>query len=617
MPDNSSSCEPYRLEGPALVLAPPGTGKTYQLARRVKWLVEEQDVPPDSLTVITFTNNAAQEMRERLADPSKPELYISPEARPSNIRTMHSLGWEIVRAAEAARGSPPPDTPLPADDDVELLMEDAAQLIGESRSAAKETLLCRRFGACMRDEATTKCRICAEYRAITAACNAVDYDDQVLLACEYLESNPELLNLYRSKAQHLLVDEYQDVNAAQLGLIRMLAQGSLKGLFVVGDDDQSIYSWRGGSPKYIRGFEEQFCDGPCVVNLKKSRRCQPHILYGAVHVVKQYDGERLRKVIKGFASTDGPKIQIHGMPSDRREAERVLKIVRCAVPGRSVLVLVPTRSHGTLVCEYLRRAGIHYLAHERPPGEGLDLLRVVLTVAQSPTDQLALRCSLQAMVDGCQFGVPGPAVRSEPKRREREEALSALSSLWKDVLTKGTPLWDSLCAHGPENALLEKLYQSLVQLRNCAQAGVPQFLRWVAESLRPWPNVERLSEEILWWTGQVAGARRGGDGNVCVMTMQGAKGLEADVVCVLGLEDGTLPRRGAEGAELAEQARLLYVSMTRARTELHLFHARKRSGQVSLQSPYRGDGRRALDESPFLAAIPSDHAERIYHPPRG
>lgn len=115
MPDNSSSCEPYRLEGPALVLAPPGTGKTYQLARRVKWLVEEKDVPPDTIMVITFTSNAAQEMRERLTDPSKPELYVSPEARPSNIRTMHSLGWEIVRTAQVASGSAPPDTPLPTD----------------------------------------------------------------------------------------------------------------------------------------------------------------------------------------------------------------------------------------------------------------------------------------------------------------------------------------------------------------------------------------------------------------------------------------------------------------------------------------------------------------------
>lgn len=607
------SVEPYQLDGPVLVLAPPGTGKTYQLARRVKWLVEEKGAPPGSITVVTFTNSAAREMRDRLSDADKPELYVSPELKPSNIRTMHSLGLEIVTENAADLGLQPPINCVTADETAQLLMGDAAQIEGESRSTADETLKCRRRGDC-RPAEMAKCRVCAKYRAVLRACNAVDYDDQILLACQCLESNADLLGGYRSKALHLLVDEYQDINAAQLRLIRLLVQDSLTGLFVVGDDDQSIYSWRGGTPEYIRRFEEHFGDSAQVVGLKCSRRCQPHILLGAGHVVRKYDSGRRKKVINGFTNRDGPKIQIHNVPSDEYEANFVLRIIRDAVPARSVLVLVPSRRHGTLVSRKLRRAGVEHVAHERPPGSGLDLLKAVLAWVQNPADHISMRRSLQAMVTGGRFGVPGPLVKQEAKVREREQALLTISCMWGDVLGQGTSLWDSLCSHAAENPLLEKLRDSLMLLHSDDPVGVPQFLSWVADNLKPWSNLDRLCEEVWWWTDVAAETHGASGSDVRVMTMQGAKGLEADVVCVLGLEDGTMPRGGSQGTELAEQARLLYVSMTRAESGLHLFHARKRSPAVSFQLPYKGEGRRALEMSPFLNAIPQEHADRIYHP---
>jgi len=599
--------EPYRLEGPVLVLASPGTGKTYQLVRRIKWLVEERKVSPEHITVITFTNNAAHEMRERLSDTKEPELYLSPELQPLNIRTMHSLGLEIVVKSATGLGLRLPINCITDEEITKLLMGDAAQLVGERRSAANQTLECRKHGDCHPGE-VTKCNICKKYKEILRACNAIDYDDQILLACECLEKRPDLLIRYQNTAQHLLVDEYQDINAAQLRLIRLLSQDSPQGVFVVGDDDQSIYSWRGGSPTYIRRFKEDFGENAKVVSLKCSRRCPPNILFGASAIVAEFDNERCKKTIKEFKNQSSIKIQIHNVPSDKYEAEFVRKLIQ-KTPHAKFLILIPTRKHGKLICEELRRAKIGYVVDQQLPGSGLLLLQALLQWLADSTDSIRLRQCLQAMIDSGHFNIPGPRVRKKDKINEREQALSSISHLWEDVLEKKVSLWKSLCTHAVKTPVLKDLCDSLTYL--LTNNSISDVLSWVGDNLKLWPSLNALADEIRGWTEALTEKGGMGTSRIRIMTMQGAKGLQADVVCILGLEEGTLPREGAQNAELAEQARLLYVSMTRAKSELHLFHARKRSPAVSYQVPYRSG--RPLDQSSFLKVIPNEFAERKFH----
>jgi len=182
------SGELHTAPGPVLLLAAPGTGKTYQLALRMKHLVEGRSIPPEEITVITFTRAAAREMRSRISNPEEEKLYIPPELQPHNICTMHSLGYSIINSKPSNLGLSIPINVVDPDRSGKLLLKDAAQLIGLQRSEAEATAICRRDGECQPSN-EDKCRICECYKALLRACNAIDYNDQILLACELLEDD--------------------------------------------------------------------------------------------------------------------------------------------------------------------------------------------------------------------------------------------------------------------------------------------------------------------------------------------------------------------------------------------------------------------------------------------
>lgn len=274
----------YKLSGPLLLLAGPGTGKTYNLAKRIKYLVENKNVQPNNITVITFTAAAARNMQDRISDHSITDLYIPNEKQPKMICTMHSLGNRIIMEKSSDLGFKETLQVINSDRLQKLIFEDAAQLVEFNRSDGMEAQKCRQYGECNRTD-EKKCKICKKYEEILRSCSAIDYNDQILLACTLLKQDALLLEKYQSYCKNLLVDEYQDINVAQFELIRLLTKGQGNGLFVVGDDDQSIYSWRGGSPRFIRKFTEYFGQGAQVKPLQKSFRCHPNLLKGAVSIV--------------------------------------------------------------------------------------------------------------------------------------------------------------------------------------------------------------------------------------------------------------------------------------------------------------------------------------------
>jgi ATP-dependent DNA helicase Rep len=219
----------YKVTGaPVLLLAGPGTGKTYQLAMRIKFLVDEQNVSPDEITVITFTREAAAGMREKLKDQDKPE-YIEVGKRPKNILTMHSLGMTIVNEKAGDLGMEFPIAVVTDSDLRKALMRDAALLNGLTEADAQAALNDKQTAneACSEESKT----ILNTYNSILRACNALDFDDQISLACDLLEQDQSLLDQYRSETRHLLVDEYQDINADQDRLIHLLVGGQEDGLF--------------------------------------------------------------------------------------------------------------------------------------------------------------------------------------------------------------------------------------------------------------------------------------------------------------------------------------------------------------------------------------------------
>lgn len=603
----------HELPGPVLLLAGPGTGKTHRLAKRVKYLVEVRQAQPDEIAVVTFTAAAAQNMRSRLSDDSRPELHVPYPSQPKLICTLHSLGYRVTRENPSLSGVGAAPRVITDDRLRSILVGDAAQLAGHQRDSAQQTAECRQSGHCHPSRTEPKCEICRTYRDMLRLCSAVDHDEQVLLACQILKNNPDVLAKYRPLTRHLLVDEYQDINAAQFELIRLLSDGQLDGLFVVGDDDQSIYSWRGGSPEYIRRFKDDFSPDAMVVSLSESFRCHPHVLEGAIAVVERFNQGRLPKGAFKYKTPDGPKIVIHNAPSDAKEARLVRRIVEDALPSQDVLVLVPTRLFLRAIAHELRAAHIPFSATLSLPGTGLPLVAVLGAWLADPSDSLSFRQCLEAFLDSPAAGLPSGKVRKADKVQERDAAFRVVSGLWQMVLEGSVPsLWDALAGAKDTHEVTRSAWIALSRLLELyvSERDVEAFAADISRVLSPWRKIPDFLEEAASWVelgshDHVSGQRP----TVRLMTFQAAKGLEAKVVCVIGLEDGVIPR---DGADIAEQARLLYVSMTRAIKELHLFHARKRLGGVVLRDQYKG-GAPDTSRSRFLDAIPAEHAETRFH----
>ena len=608
--------ELHKIKGPALILAGPGTGKTQTLAMRIKYLAEELKASPDQVTVITFTAAAASNMHDRISDTSRVDTYVNHDLHPSKICTMHSLGQRIIKEKALEIGITKDIAVVYSDNMRNIIAEDAAQLEGCSRKDSKEAMDCRKIGRCAQTT-EKKCKICVKYQKILRSCSAIDHDDQILLACKTLKDYPDVLKKFQAQCKHLLVDEYQDINAGQFELIQLLTKGQSEGLFVVGDDDQSIYSWRGGSPEFIRMFKKHFGKNSTVEALRKSYRCRFPVLEGALAVVAQYDKDRLDKGTLDYENKTGQKITVHSVPSDAKEAVAVRKVVEKIMPPRKVLVLIPNKYFSTAIVSELRKANIKFTAPTRLPGEGLPLIATLHEWLTNNANSLALRNCIEAYTENPSSGIPSKRVRRTDKIKLRDDSLLSISQLWNALLEgKSANLWEVLSKKKKESKLYSSLFSVFNDLKvlHANNDSPSEFISRVIKEIALWSTVSLSLEEIDSWV-ETSERTAGGKGrNIALMTFQGAKGLEADVVCVIGTEEGLLPRQTHSDEQLAEQSRLMFVTMTRAKEELHLFHARNRSASVVHRQVHAKGKPPDIAPSRFIHSIPQKHKESRYHP---
>jgi len=604
----------YELEGPVLLLAGPGTGKTYNLARRVKYLVESQKEDPTSITVITFTNAAASNMRDRISDSTNSETYIDSENQPELICTMHSLGHRIISEFGKELGFPD-DLKVQSDEQVrEILMEDAAQIEGFTRSDSKEPLKCKTHGDCNPND-IQKCHICNTYSKILKINSYIDYDDQIFLANEILENIPDAKSKYNRICNHLLIDEFQDINPSQFELIKHLSSGNESGVFAVGDDDQSIYSWRGGSPKYIRKFKKYFGDKAVVKPLSVSYRCPKNILEGSLSIVEKNDQSRLPKERFEFENMSNNKIILHNVPSDKAEAKIVASIVGEALPKKSTLILIPNRKFLPDIVSELSYRRINYSAPIEVPGAGFPLISKIISWTENTEDNLSFRLLLSKLLDDPLYQIPSKKSKKKEKLEFREKELKKISNLWIPII-KGdvSSLWQSLNNNKKDDKTLNLVYANLESiLKSSENNNIGKFLFKISKYFPLWVTSEDLLKEIKSWESSFNELKsKSHEKGVLIMTLQGAKGLEADVVCIIGMEDGTLPKLNSSDNILAEESRLMHVSITRSKNELHIFNARRRSGSKIFRSIY-SKGIPDIKRSRFLDQIPRKYVEGKYH----
>jgi DNA helicase II / ATP-dependent DNA helicase PcrA len=626
------------VNGPLLALAGAGSGKTRVLTSRIARLIDVEGVDPRHILAVTFTNKAAGEMRERIGR----LLGTSPAGMWAG--TFHSIGARMLRTAAHLVARTPAFTIYDQDDSlavVKRLMERhsvspkqfAPRAIQSTISDAKNRMVMpSEFAHLAMDPfAKAVATIYASLSETLQLANAVDFDDLLVLPVRMLQHHPDKLAQYRQRFRYILVDEYQDTNRAQYELIRLLG-GEHGNVCVVGDDDQSIYGWRGADIRNILDFNKDFPNAT-VVRLEENYRSTPQILDLANNVISANTG-RMGKTLRATHNA-GEKPTLVRSLDERDEADFVANEILTRRSANTslrlddVAILYRTNSQSRVLEETLTRRAIPnrligavrfydrreirdlmaYLKLIANPADDEAFRRAVGVpkrgLGETTLDQLAEASRQRGlpMFEGAQIAEIASAVRTAARTplaefvrliaglRERAEE-AAVDELLRE-LVEAIRYGDYLRAEGPESA------ERLDNVRELITSAAEQVADELGEvGLRP-------LDHFLQRSALVSDAEAQGDdaGKVTLMTLHNAKGLEFPLVFITGLEDGLFPLAKANDDPplLEEERRLFYVGITRAEKKLYLsfVEERRRNGDLMPSIPSR-----------FIEKIPDSMIEK-------
>ncbi len=690
-----------QVDGPLLVLAGAGSGKTRAITHRVAWLVQRARVPPWRILAVTFTNKAAGEMRERL------ETLLGPQAADAHVSTFHATGAAILRR-EAERAALTRSFVIYDDSDQLALVRRALQECGVGEKI-KAQLVRNRIDQAKNHAQRPQDLPVREtdfvglgvrkayfaYERLLKAANAVDFGDLLLKVVVLFRENPDVLERYQRRFLYVLVDEFQDTNPVQYELLRLLCPRQKANLCVVGDDDQSIYRWRGADISNILSFERDF-PGARVVKLERNYRSDAGILDAAYQVIRK----NLRRKEKRLW-TDRPRgapLELLFAPDERGEAAQIASRVRAlsreGVPFSEMAVFYRVNAQSRVLEAGLRLSQVPYHVmrgrafYDRAeikdaasylrlcvnPRSDADLERVINRPARGLGDTTVER--LRAFAQGQQTSLY-QALADAPLivglNASAQKKLAAFRRLLDELAEKAarapdataaveamfelTSLVASYTAEGSEEALeraenLREFQGAALEFdRLRAEAGVkaatmepeaapvhaylpllrhaqqpparePEASARVSSPEAPIEDgplqIPQTALEAFLEQISLIGDADADDasGRVALMTLHAAKGLEFDAVFLSGMEEGVFPHAratqgdeiGADPEELAEERRLCYVGITRARRRLFFSLARSRSlfGNLQTNQPSRflSDIPRELFGLPSGAAAP-------------
>ena len=615
--------------GPLLILAGAGSGKTRVITHRIGHLIRERGVRPVNILAVTFTNKAAKEMAERVRS------LLGSDDIPL-VATFHATCGRILRKEIHQLGFDQ-NFVIYDDKDSERLLKELLRELDLDEKRFPPKTVGARIDDCKNrglwpDELPLGdlwdqrfSQIYAAYQDRLKRCNALDFGDLLLLTVRLFEQQPAVLARWQERFQWLLVDEYQDTNPVQYRLIRLLA-GERKNLCVVGDDDQSIYSWRGADIRNILEFEKDF-PAVTVIRLEQNYRSSSTILKAAGAVVAKNFGRKGKTL--WTENPDGEPIRVLRQESDRDEARFVASEIRSlqrhGLPLTEMAVFYRTNAQSRLVEEALVADGLPYhivggvrfyarlevkdiLAYLRlleNPADELSLKRIVNVpprgIGAATVDKIADLASRQeiSLLAALQQAGQGSLLASGP--RSKVAAFSDLLQRFSSLATNST-LPELVRAVMEESGYLERLRQSRDEDDSERLENLEQLQAAVEEFCEA--NPEAGLSGFLEQVALVADLERGeaGSPSVTLMTLHAAKGLEFKAVFMIGMEERLFPHVRAlddlDGME--EERRLCYVGMTRARERLYLLHTRRRHlfGQEQANLPSR-----------FLKDIPAELLE--------
>jgi len=622
-------------DGPVLVVAGAGTGKTRVLTTRVAWLMAERDVYASQILAFTFTNRAAKEMKDRVA------RSLDGRDVPFWIGTFHATGLKILRADGGHIGIQPGFSIFDTDDSKRLLKQVMADLNIDPKQFtpnATRSLISKwknddldpeKAKAHARSFVDEKYAALYEgYQAALVKCNALDFDDLILRTVHLLEQVEPVRLKYAQKFRHVLVDEFQDTNPLQLVLVKLLTcvHGNL---FVVGDDDQSIYSWRGARIENMLDFDEYF-PGAVTFRLEQNYRSTGHILQAANEVIAHNKRRKGKNLWTDGA--DGDLLCEEEFFDDEDEAARLVEIIRAeggaGMSRGDVTVLYRTNAQSRVLEDGLRRASVPYQIvgslHFYERREVRDLMAYLKLVA-NPADLISIQRVINVpkrkIGDTTVGRLVGLAAREgltlgetaardglleqeiAPAACKRVRAFFDMALRWRMLTASYEPVHEILIrimkdtgyqgfldkddpeTAGARNENVAELINAAASFHESSTGGtLDQFLEQVALVSDPDTIVD-------------------GEGVVRLMTIHTAKGLEFPVVVITGCEDDILPHINSAEDEsgLEEERRLFYVAMTRAEKRVYLLHAarRRRFGVWQDSLPSR-----------FLTEVPDGLIER-------
>ena len=641
-------------EGPLLVLAGAGSGKTRVLTYRIAHLIDDLGAAPWEILAITFTNKAAAEMRERLG------ALVGPRSRGMWVSTFHSMCVRILRADAERLGFTRNFTIYDTDDQKRLYKEIMAELdidpkrfpvnslMNRISMAKNELIVPGDFEQQAADPVgKVAARVYTRLQERLKAANAFDFDDLLLYAYLLLKNHDDVLSAYQERFRYIMVDEYQDTNHAQYAICGLLA-AKYRNLMVVGDDDQSIYSWRGADIRNILEFEQDYPDAT-TVKLEQNYRSVGNVLAAANAVIANNQNRKAKKLFTD--AEDGDKIQVY-MASDERDEGRwiageIEKRHGAGMSYNQMAVFYRTNAQSRMLEDMLLRAGVPYriVGGTRffDRAEIRDVM-AYLTLVVNPADDIAAKRVINVprrgigkatierieqfaaemgmpFLEAAELAIADPELRASVRKsvaefvqliKDAQSYEGELRNVVQAIIDK-SGLIAALEAEGTDEARgrVENIQEFLSVANEFAETHTEDDAEYEAPTAGEGQDAEgkppvrvlrgdSLADFIEWVRLRTDLDTMTEDGRaVTLMTVHSSKGLEFDCVFVAGMEETLFPHMNSvnDAAGIEEERRLAYVAITRARKKLYLTCASQRQifGQTS-----------ANPVSRFIHEIPSE-----------
>lgn len=568
-------------EGPALIIAGPGSGKTTVLTNRIKFLIEEHKVAPEEILVITFSKAAALEMRTRFYSMCEDSFY------PVTFGTFHSVFFQIIHiqyhyntshiltlqkkrelmrlALKRSRIIDYPENEL-----VDTLLKEVAYYKNTNESAD--------FKSDTNINSEMWKIAYKQYRDLQIAENKIDFEDMLLIVRNLFRKNREVLTQYQSRYKYILIDEYQDINDIQYDCVRMLA-GDRANLWVCGDDDQSIYGFRGANPKIMLSFTDDYPNA-AVVKLTDNYRSSKRIVEAAGRVIAE-NRNRFNKDIRGMGA-DGIPVELIHTKDEEEEDSRILEMINNTdKPYTDIAILLRTNIQATRFADLLRRNDIPYSIKDSVVNPFMNAFFFDIL------SYLRLRDSMVSQSD---FSIRDLLrILNKPSRYLRSDLINTGAKCLDEVIES---LSGNLMYSQPLKVLkvqlrsMEKMdmyesinfirkgigYDNYMKLRLMNRDRFSEYMEnmnWIQDMAKTCDDLNELIYLSEHYEEMVKGNENAAGEGVHLMTYHGSKGLEFDTVILPRINEGVVPgNRSRDTESIEEERRMFYVAMTRAKNRL-------------------------------------------------